>query len=676
MRRSGIAALVLSLCLITSAVLSGCSMQALAAFLGSEAAAPAENEQHEDVKLSRKEETAAEEETVVAAESMADETEETTEEAPEKGDAQDPTRVTLSHGKSYEAQKAKKASEEAAIAASKAAAEALESTEPNEEFRAYLNTFLIEQFENDTLSVNFFFTDPEAFGINMSEVGWPAFTEDPEEESTSEVLKRELEGLAAFDYDTLTHDEKIAYDCFKDYLEDELLTEDMLYYYEPLSSISGYQASVPVELSMFSLRSEQDVENYLTLLELFPEHFADLLKFEQEKSEAGLFMSDEKLDGVLEQIESFTENREESFLYGTFEARLSELGLPEDTAAAYIERNNALVPGVYEAYDALSNGLEALRGSGRYGDSLHDFPEGEAFYDYLLKSDIGTDMSAKDLWKYLEKRSQELLNEYMMLYYKNPKVADCFDKIEYPEGTPEEIMELLIEKTADDFPALDTVEYQIHIVDESLREFLNPAFYYVPPVDNDRINNIYINPDDGGELPEDIFITLAHEGYPGHLYQMNYFKQHSDIPLRQIIGNVSYEEGWAEYQELQSYALIDGISKDEAEFMRINSEYSLVLSALMDLGIHYKGWDRKEFADFAGQYFEMEEEDVEDTYIYIAENPAEYLKYAVGCLMFEDFIDRAYDEADGKLDLKAFYEKFLQIGPAPLNIVEKYLFEE
>lgn len=694
MKRNRILSFILIAVMLVSACLSGCGrVESVLSYLATEPGDRVEADSaNAEVKLKKRGDTASEAETGVEEESMADEAdaEETAAETKAEDESEEATRVTLYHSKSRKTREAEQSTAAEQETVEETAAEVPETEETaddgdgsdaedegNAEFRQFLNDFLIGEFEGDTLSTNFFFTDPEAFGIDMSEVGWASFTDDPDEEETDEdYINGLLEGLEAFDYEALNREDRIAYDCFKDYLEDALLSDGLDYYYEPLCGTSGYQATITVELSMFAFREEQDVENYLTLLELFPEHFADLLAYEEEKSEAGLFMADTVLDDVLEQMSSFTESREGSFLYGTFESRLSELDLSEDVKAEYIERNNALVPGVYDAYDALAEGLEALRGTGQYGESLYNYPDGAAYYDYLLKSDIGTDMDGDELWDYLEERGNELLNEYILIYYRNPDIFDEVEDIEYPTGTPEEIMASLIEMTKDEFPELENVEYQIHLVDESLREYLNPAFYYVPPVDNDRINNIYINPDEDGSLPEDIFTVLAHEGYPGHMYQMNYLKSQSDIPLRQIIANIAYEEGWAEYMELQSYARIDGISEDMADFLRIDSEYTLILSALMDIGIHYKGWDREDFAEYVTQYFEIDEEGLADLYLYISENPAEYLKYAVGCSVMEDIIDRAYDEADGDLDMKEFYKEYLEIGPAPQNIVVKYLFEE
>ena len=63
---------------------------------------------------------------------------------------------------------------------------------------------------------------------------------------------------------------------------------------------------------------------------------------------------------------------------------------------------------------------------------------------------------------------------------------------------------------------------QIKYVSQEMQNFLSPAFYLIPALDNTEENIIYIN---NGHISDDLslYTTLAHEGYPGHLYQTTYF---------------------------------------------------------------------------------------------------------------------------------------------------------
>ena len=65
-----------------------------------------------------------------------------------------------------------------------------------------------------------------------------------------------------------------------------------------------------------------------------------------------------------------------------------------------------------------------------------------------------------------------------------------------------------------------------------MKKFLSPAFYLTPPVDTRTPNVIYIN-DSGRTSSLELFGTLAHEGFPGHLYQTVSFAENnpSDINI-------------------------------------------------------------------------------------------------------------------------------------------------
>ena len=74
----------------------------------------------------------------------------------------------------------------------------------------------------------------------------------------------------------------------------------------------------------------------------------------------------------------------------------------------------------------------------------------------------------------------------------------------------------------------------------------------IPPIDNSGENVIYINP---GHISDDLtlFTTLAHEGYPGHLYQTVYYSATKHPPIRDLLSFGGYTEGWATYCEMLSY---------------------------------------------------------------------------------------------------------------------------
>ncbi len=542
-------------------------------------------------------------------------------------------------------------------------------------FTEFTDSVFAYFLDGNTLNVHFFLTDPEAYGIDAAQATWgdPVYSEEDSKEYES-WLYDALSYLKNYDKDSMTTEEQLVYDMLESYCMTELSSIGLELYYEPLGPNSGFQAQLPIYLAEYSFGTEQDVINYLALLEQLPEYFGGLVRYEEQKAEAGLFMEDALLDNVLDQCSQFMEGREDSFLYANFDQKVEALGLDKETTEAYKARNAELVEsGVYAAYDILVEGLEALRGSNVYAGGLCNYPDGYDYYSYMVKSSVGTSKTPLELCELLDDQMENSITRLQLIYRRNPDVYEEWLNLEYPSTDPNLIMKMLIEATKEDYPDLSDVEYNIDYVDSSLREYLSPACYFIPPVDTNTVNNILINCDRGDEA-EDIFLTMAHEGYPGHLYQTNYLKEHSDLVLHQLLGTNGFAEGWAEYIELNAYSLIEGVSDEAAEFAKINDFVTLCIYARADLGVHAQGWDKNDVLTLVEEYFgEGNEEAAEWIYEYVLGDPGGYLDYVIGSIEIESIRTQAAKE-DG-YTLKGFHEELLNLSGAPFDIIRKYMFE-
>ena len=125
-----------------------------------------------------------------------------------------------------------------------------------------------------------------------------------------------------------------------------------------------------------------------------------------------------------------------------------------------------------------------------------------------------------------------------------------------------------------------------------MEEFLSPAFYLTPPMDTGAPNVIYIN--HGRQISNlELFTTLAHEGFPGHLYQTVYFGRQSPSHIRYLIDYSGYVEGWATYVESYAYSYASG-NPSLTRLLWLNRSINLCLYSLLDIGIHHDGWTMAE----------------------------------------------------------------------------------
>ena len=226
-----------------------------------------------------------------------------------------------------------------------------------------------------------------------------------------------------------------------------------------------------------------------------------------------------------------------------------------------------------------------------------------------------------------------------------------------------------------DFPHLDAGDYQVKYVPESMEEFSSPAFYLTPPIDTLSPNTIYINQSSQVSGTE-LFTTLAHEGFPGHLYQTLSFGNTHPSPIRDLLSCSGYIEGWATYVESLSYGYAAdflGISPDVMQFLWLNRSMTLCLYSLLDLGIHDQGWTFQTAFELLQSFGIAQEETCREIFQYIVENPANYLKYYLGYLNFCDLRSEIQEKQGDAFSSKDFHSALLALGPAQFPVVEKYL---
>ena len=545
----------------------------------------------------------------------------------------------------------------------------------NAAFHEFTDRVYADLISGSTLNLHYSLVHPEDFGLDGTELFWPDMDVSDE---AMEDYRAQLDGyreeLESFDYDALDWEGKLTYDSLSVYLdvEDEGFGLDLLY--EPLGPNLGTQAMLPLELAEYDFYSKDDVPAYIELIRLVPEYFENVMAFEQEKAEAGLFMEDDILDNTLKQIEDYIATKDDSFLITTFPKRLEDLGLSKTEIEQYTRDNEDAVKNYfYPAYEYLLEELEKLRGKNQHEGGLCNYPDGKKYYEYLLKSTVGTDKSPDELISMLDQAIDEGMNTISMLLSENYSLYYVFDSVPYPATDPNLCLRILQNKIYEDFPEIDDVDYAVNYVDPALRDSMSPAAYMTPPLDGNVLNSILINCDRGNE-EEDIFITLAHEGYPGHLYQINYFRQNASYFLRDALATNGFVEGYAAYVENNAYKYIDGISEDAAELLAANARISLDIYARVDLGIHWQGWDVEDVEKYISDYFDGAADAAKWMYDYMRPEPCNYEMYAVGELEILDIENEARDQDD--FDLKEFHKELLDCSYAPFSVIRKNVLGE
>ena len=212
--------------------------------------------------------------------------------------------------------------------------------------------------------------------------------------------------------------------------------------------------------------------------------------------------------------------------------------------------------------------------------------------------------------------------------------------------------------------------YDVHYVDQSLQDYLAPAFYITAPIDDYSNNSIYIN-NAKGNSGISAFTTLAHEGYPGHLYQTIMSYSSGMEPVRSLLNYPGYVEGWATYVEMMSYRYA-GLDADTADLLMHNQSATLSLYASSDIGIHYDGWTAPDMYKFWETYGITDHDAIDEITGLIVSDPGNYLKYYVGYLNFLALRENIQSSYGGSCSLTDFHKTLLTMGPAPFSLLDSY----
>ena len=381
-------------------------------------------------------------------------------------------------------------------------------------FRAYTEELFRESVSSDTISLHYTLKEPENFGITEDGALAGSFTSDPDAVRAS--AENMNEALKKYDYDSLDVQNRITYDILEYEAGTAAGAADYLLYEEPLSLVSGVQTQYPVVLSEYPFYDRQDADIYLQLLETTDAYFDSLMEFEREKADAGLFMSDEALDAVLEQCHGFLDMGDGNYLYSSFADRIMELeDLTDQEKGEYVQDNALAVEDhIIPAYERLMRELEKLRGSGKNGGGLTYFPEGRAYYELLARRSVGTARSVEEIRSLIRRQMEADLTAMEETLGITPQQAQ--ESAEEAasilgENAPRLILDRLRQQISIAFPAMPEAGLEVKYVPEEMEKHLSPAFYMIPAIDNTEENVIYIN---RGHMSDDLtlFTTLAHEG--------------------------------------------------------------------------------------------------------------------------------------------------------------------
>lgn len=532
-----------------------------------------------------------------------------------------------------------------------------------ESFSEFEDELFQEMMSEDYTTLHFSLRDYQKYGIekpevNIGDASWDEYEDSVED--CDEYLKK----LQSFDYDSLSETEQKDYRTIAFYLERNKELNSYPYFDWAFNSAEGVIDNLLTTFTEFVFYEKEDIDDYLTTLASVPAYLDQCLENTKKQAAEGYFLTDAMLKETEDAIEKFVDKKDDNELIKIFDENIDAFdGLSAEEKEAYKKKNQEIVLNAYiPSYEKVAEELQKLKGARKADYNVSSLDGGSEYYAALARYKTSIDADVETIMdictQYIEKSVDEL---YDIMQNHSEVTEETLDF-----DSAEDVLSYL-EGHLDAFPALDKVYYNVQYLDPSVANDSIVAYYLSPPVDDMRDNVIKINGDNVSDVI-DLYTTLAHEGFPGHLYQTNYYIQQQPSLLRTQLTMMGYQEGWGMFAEGQALH-VSGLSEYASEYQKINIELNYVLSAAVDLGVNGLGWSTKDVSKYLDT-LDLNSSIAKDLYDFATLQPGTILPYGVGVAMFELLENKAKNALGNDFDQKAFNEVLLNDGNRPFEVVE------
>lgn len=549
----------------------------------------------------------------------------------------------------------------------------------NQRFDEFIETQFRETLESDYVTMHILTEDPSVYGVDRADVPvnlGARYDEESRADSAEETAET-LDELMSIRRDGLSEDRQETYDLL---LRQLTLSEEAAAFdgMAPVfDSMSGLHYQLPTMLADWLVRSEQDAEDLILLVEDVQPYVQSALDYTVQQQQDGLLMLD--IDSVIDYCEGILEAGTDSAVLDSMCASIEALGLDEAKTQDLTQRlTQAFETSFLPAYQAIHDTMTQLKAGQNNELGLSALVNGREYYSLLMKQSTGSDKSVDEIRALMEQAFQEHALRMQSLAVKDPSaVEQLFDpSLTTPYTSYEEMLESLRENMSDEFPDVGDLDYVIFDINEEIASDTGVAAYFnVPALDVSTPYQLRVNPNLGDIASLDVYSTVAHEGFPGHMYQYAYWYGTEQPPLRKaLLDEAAYTEGYAVYAQYEAMEYLDDLS---TTFTDLRREYDLVTYCgliLTDIGIHYDGWnmdETREFWDSIG--FSMDDETFELQYRQLQANPCAFEPYYVGYEEIRALKEEAQDVLGDSFTDLGFNTALLESGPASFDVVERHI---
>ncbi len=583
----------------------------------------------------------------------------------------------------------------------------------NADFEEYANSMFLDYLDDDQIAINLLLTNYKSFGIEHGDSSW--YTFDGFEDITEDALlhdqaliAQERETVEAYKNAKLSFNQLITLKRIDEYIKSyENLLADIDYNFIAVNYVDqygGYVADFPTYVESYSLRTKEDVEDLIKMIESTEDAFPSYYDYIVAKRDKGYGFSEFTLRGFLTYIEGVISNfnsEDGYYLARVVQEKLNDAKVSlQLTDAEYNDYKTQLVNAVNntlkDALTDLSTKVSTFIEENTYFDE-EDFntsyygatAKGRLLYYAQLQNRLGIyDLPAKFYKEELDAYVKKYHDSFMSVA---GVLTDYADKIQSGEETIYDFGDDVLKVFDLLFDFADTIVYELKSKPEIDVTWMDPtttvntttvAYYMKSPLDSFTNEYIHMNGRAISESNYDTLTTMAHEGYPGHLYAFVNTKENSNLSnFVKTATFTGHGEGWAKYVEYKFHDYLaekfaDTEYAEDFEALRLYAQnwepFIFALYSRIDFGINYEGWKVSNISTYLKQQG-LNSSAASSVYNSLNESPGQYAPYGYGQIVFIELHEQAQELLGAAYDEKEFNQVLLRQGWCALEDLKAYV---
>lgn len=540
------------------------------------------------------------------------------------------------------------------------------------EFDEYCDELFKDMLGDDVLSVHYKLADPEKFGVEVKDYTLGDFTIENIQDGEKSVDET-LEKLNDFNAELLTKRQQLSLETLKAYYEQQDEYDGLYMLQNMFGSNSGLIANLPTNFIEYVFDDEQDVKEYLDLIKDTRRYVDQVLDFTKQQAQEGKFMASFCAQNNIDMCNKYLDE-EVNPLLASFEEKIAPLDIDDAKKNEYIATNEQYVNDYYNAaYEDVISVLSELMEGETNDKGLYYMDGGTDLYTAIVHEKTSTQMTPEKVIDLLDSELESLFTEYATIYYSDTSLLTQEQNLDPGMTQPQEMLEFLADNCTNEFPQPYTKDFVVQYQSKATEVEGTVAYYLTARLDQLDYNSIKVN---GSAVEGDnigLYTTLAHEGFPGHLYQYTSVYNNADIPnALKMVDFIGFTEGYAEYASDRSYRML-GCSEELSQMCVLDNMLGYILQSRIDLGVNYEGWEIDEISDYLSDYVNNVDALSEAMYEAVISDPGILLPYTVGHIKMIKLREKAERKLGDSFDAQEYHQLILDTGIVPFEIMEDEL---